>query len=514
MAMMDEAMALACGGGTKDPLVIGKSVCSFFTACQVAADLERVEAWSRVLREQGIMGPAAGPQVWTSTQCASVRGTLLSDVGRWSEAEDLLVGAYDEMEGVMPGLGWHPRIALAELRTRQGRLAEAEALLLGRDGFMEALLPTARLHLARRDFELARAIARRGLRLIADDRVRAASLLGVLVEAELGRGDVAQATEAAADLDARTSGLGLPALDGEAARQRARIRAAQGDTAGAIVALEEGLAGLAGLDLPLLRMSLHLDLARLYEAAGERVDAVVEARAASAHLSRLDVLLAADDASLLGRLGVEHLARPLSTGCCVATLERDGDWWTAGCSDTHVRLRDTKGMRYLADVVGHPGVERHVLDLVDLVEGVAAADTGIDRHKLGNAGELLDPQSRTLYRRRVAELRDEVEDALAVEDDERAAKVQADLDALIAELARGFGLSGRERKASNAAEKARLNVTRALRTAIAKLAEALPGPGAVLDRRVKTGVFCAYESSPDDDILWSVHSPANGTPPR
>jgi tetratricopeptide (TPR) repeat protein len=514
MAMMDEAMALACGGGTTDPYVIGKSVCSFFTACQAAADLERVEAWSRVLRDQGIMGPAAGAQVWTSTQCASVRGTLLCDVGRWGEAEQLLVGAYDEMEGAMPGLGWHPRIALAELRTRQGRLAEAEALLLGRDGFMEALLPTARLHLARRDFELARAIARRGLRLIADDKVQAASLLGVLVEAELGRGDVAQAAEAAADLDARTRGLGLPALDGEAARRRARVRTAQGDVAGAIKALEAGLAGIAGLDLPLLRMSLHLDLARLYEAAGERLDAVVEARAASALLSRLDVVVPADDASLLDRLGVEGTARPVSTTGRVATLERGGDWWTVGCADTHVRLRDSKGMRYLADIVGHPGVERHAFDLVDLVEGVAAADTGIDRRRLGNAGELLDAQSRTLYRRRVAELRDEVEDALAVEDDARAAKVQAELDRLIAELARAFGLGGRERTASNAAEKARLNVTRALRTAIAKLAEALPGPGAVLDRRVKTGLFCAYEPDPDDEFLWSVHSPVNGTPPR
>ena len=190
-------------------------------------------------------------------------------------------------------------------------------------------------------------------------------------------------------------------------------------------------------------------------------------------------------------------------------MVRDGDWWTVGCADTRVRLRDTKGMRYLADVVAHPGAERHALDLVDLVEGVAAADTGIDRRKLGDAGELLDARSRALYRRRVAELRDEVEDALDAGDDDRAAKLQAELDALIAELARAFGLSGRERKASNAAEKARLNVTRALRTAIAKVEEALPGPGAVLDRRVKTGLFCAYEPHPDDEILWSVQSGVN-----
>jgi hypothetical protein len=42
------------------------------------------------------------------------------------------------------------------------------------------------------------------------------------------------------------------------------------------------------------------------------------------------------------------------------------------------------------------------------------------------------------------------------------------------------------------AERARLNVTRALRAAIAKVTEALPAPGTVLDRRVRTGLYCAY----------------------
>ncbi len=238
---------------------------------------------------------------------------------------------------------------------------------------------------------------------------------------------------------------------------------------------------------------------------------MVEARAASALLARLDVVLTPEESALLARLGTENAPRPVSVACRVATLQRDGDWWTAGCGDTKVRLRDTKGMQYLADVVAHPGVERHVLDLVDLVEGVAAADTGLDRRKLGDAGELLDAESRSLYRRRVADLRDQVEEALDAGDDDRAATLHSELDALINQLAQAFGLGGRERKASNAVEKARLNVTRALRAAIAKVEEALTGPGAVLDRRVKTGVFCAYEPHPDDEILWSVQSGVNGT---
>lgn len=417
MAMIDEAMALACGGAT-DRSVVARSVCSFFTACHTVADFERVEAWSAVLREHGIIADGPGPQAFTSSHCASVRGTLLCDVGRWGEAQDLLERAYEDVERLMPGIGWHPPIALADLRVRQGRLAEAEALLLGRDDHMEALLPTARLHLARGDFELARATARRGLRVIGDDRVRAATLLGVLVEAELGRRDLVHAAEAAAELAARSAGLGVPALAADAARHQARVQAAQGDVAGGIATLQAGLDGLAGLDLPLLRMSVHLDLARLHEAAGDQAEAVLDARTATALLARLDVVVSADDAALLDRLGAERPARAATGGCRVATMARDGDWWTVGCADTSVRL------------------------------------------------------------------------------------------------ARAFGLGGRERKASNPAEKARLNVTRAIRKATARLVEALPEAGAVLDRRVKTGVFCSYEPHPDDEILWSVHPLVNGNPRR
>ena len=506
MALIDEAMALACSGGTEDEGAVGKSVCSFFTACYVTADFERVETWSRLLRQRGIIGTARGTPMYASSHCSTLQGTLLCYLGRWGEAEDVLVQAYAAIERIMPTAGWHPLTGLAELRILQGRLSEAEALLLGHDDHLLSLVPAARLYLARGDYDLACATARRALRQMGDDRVRAASLLGVLVEAELGRGNVDQAAQASADLDLRTNGLGLPTLGAEAARLRAQVRGALGDGSGAREALQEGLDQLARADLPHLKARLHLDLARQLEGDSDGAAAVSEARAAAALLARLDVDLAADDRALLSRLGVAAAAPETGAGCRVATLGRDGTWWTAACGDTSARLRHTKGLASLADLLAHPAAERHALDLVDLVEGVSTAETGIDRRRLGDAGALLDARSRDAYRRRVVALKEEVDDALAVEDDDRAAAAQAELDALMAELARAFGMGGRERKASSAAEKARLNVTRALRAAIAGLSDALPEAGAVLDRRVRTGLFCAYEPHADDEILWSVQS--------
>ncbi len=513
MAMLDESMALACGGGAGDPSAVGKSVCSFYTACYYIGDFERAEAWTRAFHQCGILGPgpghggssplaARGPQAFLSSHCDSVTAALLCHLGRWGEAEEVLLRAHAAIEEAMPGAAWHTPIALADLRILQGRLDEAEVLLLGRDDHVQALLPTARLYLARADFDLACATARRGLRVMGSDRVRAAMLLGVLVEAEIGGGHMTRATEAAADLDARVEGLGLPGLGAQAALTRAHLRVATGNDADAVDALRQGLDELAGVDLPLLAMSLHLDLARLLETT-DRPAAVVEVRAAAALLARLDIVVPGAHADLLARLGVATAARPAGVGCRVATLEADGGWWTAGCGETKVRIRDTKGLRYLADLVAHPGVERHALALVDLVEGVSVE--GVDRRRLGDAGPKADAQGRALYRRRVAELRDEVEDALSVEDDDRAVRAQTDLDAIVSELARSFGLGGRDRRASSASEKARLNVTRALRSALARLAEALPQAGAVLDRRVRTGTFCAYEPHPDDEVTWSVH---------
>ena len=58
-----------------------------------------------------------------------------------------------------------------------------------------------------------------------------------------------------------------------------------------------------------------------------------------------------------------------------------------------------------------------------------------------------------------------------------AAPETRELDALVKQLASAFGLGGGARVAASAAERARLNVTRAIRTALKKLDEALPGAG-------------------------------------
>jgi tetratricopeptide (TPR) repeat protein len=513
MAMLDEAMALACGGGADEPSMAAKSVCSFFTACYQTADLERFETWSALLRQYGLIGTTPGPSVIVSSHCDRVQGSLLSLLGRWQEAERILVRSRAYIARTLPQADWHPAIALAELRILQGRLDEAEGLLLGRDDHIEALLPSARLHLVRGDHDLACAAARRGLRLVGGDRVRAASLYAIVAEAELGRGRSEAAGEALGEMDLRLAGLGLPALDAIAVRARAKVLAAGGDAEAAVAVLQEEVDRLETVDLPWLKIPLLLDLARLFESAGDPVAAGLEARAATALLDRVDVQVGAADLDLLVRLGAraDEDARAHRVATLSETTARSSSpsTWTAACGETRVRLRSTKGLRYLSELVARPGVEQHVVDLVDRVEGPPVA-AGLDRRQLGDAGPLLDRTSRDTYRRRVEALRTEVEDALDRGDDDRAARLEAELDALVAELARAFGLSGRSRSSSSATERARLNVTRAVRAAIDRIAESLPESGGALDRRVRTGIYCAYEPHGDDDVVWIVQRELNG----
>ncbi|HEY6698707.1 MAG TPA: hypothetical protein VIZ67_10805, partial [Acidimicrobiales bacterium] len=137
MALLDEAMALACGPADDTPTA-AKSVCSFFTACYFAADFDRAGSWTDLLRRHGLISLDPGPTVFLSSHCDSVQATLLVELGQWTEAEGVLTRAKANFEAAMHAPSWHPDIALADLRVRQGRLAEAEALLLGKDQAVQA----------------------------------------------------------------------------------------------------------------------------------------------------------------------------------------------------------------------------------------------------------------------------------------------------------------------------------------------------------------------------------------
>jgi tetratricopeptide (TPR) repeat protein len=168
-------------------------------------------------------------------------------------------------------------------------------------------------------------------------------------------------------------------------------------------------------------------------------------------------------------------------------LAREGEIWVCAFGDKTFNLKDTKGVQLLARLVAEPGKAVHALDLTG-----ARADDTID---LGDAGEILDDTARTQYRRRIEELRAEIDEAEGFNDPGRAARARDELEVITAELSRAFGLGGRKRRSGSAAERARVNVQRRLRDAVKRIAEQSPEAGKHLDWALKTGMYCTYDPS-------------------
>jgi hypothetical protein len=138
-------------------------------------------------------------------------------------------------------------------------------------------------------------------------------------------------------------------------------------------------------------------------------------------------------------------------------------------------------MQLLARLVERPEEEIHVLAL--------ASDEGASAPKAG-AGEHLDARAIADYRRRVAELDEEIEEASRLADAGRLENRRQEREALLAELARAVGLGGRRRAAASPSERARVNVQRRLKDAIAKIGEADRAAGRFFEGAVRTGTFC------------------------
>ena len=169
-----------------------------------------------------------------------------------------------------------------------------------------------------------------------------------------------------------------------------------------------------------------------------------------------------------------------------AGLSRDGDYWSFRYGSAVVRLRDGKGVRFLVSLLREPGRELHALDLV--------GDSG------AAAATVLDPAAKAAYRRRLEDLREDLDHATADNDLERASRAQEHIDGLVAELAAAVG-GGHGRGASDA-ERARQSVTRAVKGTVERLAEANAALGQHLRSTVRTGVYSTYAPDPRAPIVW------------
>jgi hypothetical protein len=265
--------------------------------------------------------------------------------------------------------------------------------------------------------------------------------------------------------------------------------------------LDDAVAHLVDAEAIVVRSGMRSHLARLrYELAG-----VLLARSNAGDRERAAALIAQARvlASELGQSGLLPLLDALLDGQVAAslptettppsgreaaappfTLLREGEYWTVASGSRSLRLKDSRGLQVLAQLVASAGQELHVLQLM-------SSDDEAKRDA-GDAGAVLDPKAVQSYRSRLLELREELEEAEGFADAGRADRARDEIDALTQELARAVGLGGRERRVGGAAERARTTVQKRLRNVIGRIEEGLPDVGKHLDLAIRTGTFCGY----------------------
>jgi hypothetical protein len=114
----------------------------------------------------------------------------------------------------------------------------------------------------------------------------------------------------------------------------------------------------------------------------------------------------------------------------------------------------------------------------------------------------LDERARREVRDRLRDLDDEVSEAEADHDDERAARAREQLQALAETVARDFGLGGRVRRLDDPIERARKTVSTRIRRTIAAVGREHAELGRHLERSIDTGAWCAYR--PAEPVIWTT----------
>ncbi len=181
-----------------------------------------------------------------------------------------------------------------------------------------------------------------------------------------------------------------------------------------------------------------------------------------------------------------------------AMLRREGPYWTLAFAGTVSRLKDSRGLQYLVQLLRRPGQEHLALDLG---QGPSASGRASGS---GDGGPVLDSQARAEYRKRLEEVREELAEAEEHHDLGRAEAAQAEMEFISRELAAAVGLGGSARAIGSDAERARSTVTKGIKSAIAAIRAADPGAGRHLGRSIRTGYVCVYQPDPEERVTWQV----------
>jgi tetratricopeptide (TPR) repeat protein len=512
LSLLDEA-GTAAVSGELDPVSTGIVYCEVVCGLQALAQYDLAEQWTEAMerwRQDQPVGSIHG-------RCRLHRAEILRLRGSWGEAEKEALLACEELRPYLRReFGW-PLTELGRIRLRRGDVLGAEAAFLAAHEVGWDPQPgLALVHLARGDVALAAASIRDALErpgnvpskeVPPNTELRRAPLLEAQVEIEVAAGNLDSARAAAEELSRIAARFESKALAAGATHARGSVRLAAGDAAGARFDFDAAAHLWDEVGAPYETALARMGLGDACRADGREAQAVLEHGAARSVFDQMGAGLVVSPASQAGdvvqgrdlgprvppaRSGARERAGPANV------FRREGDFWSVVFDDRTARLRDLKGLHYLARLLADPGKEFHVLDLVSAERAESPMLLG------GDAGELLDAPAKQAYRRRLAEIEEDLDEARTMGNSERAAQAEAEREFLVRELARAVGLGGRDRRAASVSERARASVTKAVREAMARIRQHNAQLGEHLERAIRTGTYCAYLPDARLPVNWHL----------
>lgn len=520
LELLDE-IAVDLMSGAVDPLTTGMMYCELICAAQGMALHDRATEWTEIMdrwRHQGAIGGIGG-------RCRVHRAEILRITGPCDVAEDEALGACEELRPWMRReFGW-PLVELGNIRLRKGDLGGAEEAFLAAHQHAWSPYPgLALLRLAQGDVGSASTMIADAILHPFDipskeqppfGDLRLAPLFDAQSEIASAAGDADTAHQAANALVEIAGAYPSRSLAATAALAVARAALLDDDLTQARHEATAATAAWADIGAPFEAAKARLVLGEAHDRSGNADGARMERQAASRAFEAFGAARWAEQAAGLVTAEPPAPSPPRSSNsssssATTAIFRCEGDTRTICFGATTVLLRDLKGLRYVERLLADPGREFHALDLIAVEQGslptgrtIAGGEAEVDGGT-DTGLQVIDDQARDAYRRRLAEVDDDIDEATRMNDFGRVELAQRDREFLIAELSAAAGLGGRKRTTGATAERARTSVTRSIRYSLERLAEHHPAVAAHLDQSINTGTYCVYNADPLAPISWDV----------
>ncbi|HSB87336.1 MAG TPA: tetratricopeptide repeat protein, partial [Ilumatobacteraceae bacterium] len=264
----------------------------------------------------------------------------------------------------------------------------------------------------------------------------------------------------------------------------AQLALAAGDALEALQLIERSLDFVRAMPSPSYEARCLWHRSRIHRQLGDQRQADRDLRQARMIAERIGAELPGDDTALPAAAAGR------------AALSRQGSTWLVHSPHGNGVVAHSTGIDQLARLLAAAPAEVLAVDL---------SGAGVDGAPISaSLGPALDTTAKHAYRRRIADLQEEIDEAERFHDPERATRAQIELDLLMRELRQAVGLHGRDRPVGSSAERARINVARSVRRAISAVRSAVPGLGAHLEASIRTGRACCYAPDPGARLDWEI----------